>query len=45
VHRKDGEWIHIRQVIEPLSAHPASGKDGRWFSTLQDVTALKRAQT
>ena len=45
VHRKDGEWIHIRQVIEPLSAHPASGKDGRWFSALQDVTALKRAQT
>jgi len=44
LHRKHGEWIHIRQVIEPLSDHPASGKDSRWFSILQDVTALKQAQ-
>ncbi len=43
LHRKHGEWIHIRQVIEPLAEVPASAKDGRWFSTLQDVTGLKRA--
>jgi len=40
VHRKDGEWIRLRHLIEPL--RPESGKGGRWFSTLQDVTERKR---
>ncbi len=36
--RGDGEWRHVRQVIEPLDA-PASGQRSmRWFSTLQDIS-------
>jgi len=41
--RGDGEWIHVRQFIEPL---PGDGHADakRWFSTLQDVTEQKHAQ-
>jgi diguanylate cyclase (GGDEF)-like protein/PAS domain S-box-containing protein len=35
-----GTWIHVRQGIEPMGEH----RDGRWFSTLQDVTEQKLAQ-
>lgn len=35
-----GSWIHVRQGIEPMGEH----RDGRWFSTLQDVTEQKVAQ-
>ena len=40
--RGDGEWIHLRQAIEPIP--DSTGPDGkkRWFSTLQDVTEHKR---
>jgi PAS domain S-box-containing protein len=41
LHRKDGEWLQLRQQIEPL--RPDSGKGGKWFSTVQDITAHKRA--
>jgi diguanylate cyclase (GGDEF)-like protein/PAS domain S-box-containing protein len=41
--RGDGEWIHVRQVVEPLSiGHAPHGE--RWFNTLQDVTEQKRAE-
>ena len=35
-----GEWIYVRQAIEPIGER----RDGRWFSTLQDVTEQKYAQ-
>src|SRR6185503_14290160 len=40
--RADGEWIHVRQAIEPIP--DSIGPDGptRWFCTLQDVTEHKR---
>jgi diguanylate cyclase (GGDEF)-like protein len=41
--RGDGEWIHVRQVVEPLFIGRAL-HDERWFNTLQDVTELKRAE-
>jgi diguanylate cyclase (GGDEF)-like protein/PAS domain S-box-containing protein len=42
--RGNGEWIHLRHVMEPLQSdlHGASGM--RWFSTLQDITQEKRAE-
>jgi PAS domain S-box-containing protein len=43
LHRMDGGWIRLRQQIEPLSVQLASGKSGKWFSTVQDVTEHKRA--
>jgi diguanylate cyclase (GGDEF)-like protein len=43
--RIDGEWIHIQQVIEPLSPGREPGSAARWFNTLQDVTGQKRAET
>jgi diguanylate cyclase (GGDEF)-like protein len=39
--RGDGNWIHLRQVIEPLAAQTASSGNTEWFSTLQDVTDQK----
>src|SRR5436853_2209310 len=41
--RPDGAWMHMRQVIEPLPAITAEPE--RWFSTLQDVTEKKEAET
>ncbi len=40
--RTPGEWVHIRQVMEPLEPEDAKTRK-RWFSTLQDITAAKRA--
>ncbi len=42
--RADGEWIHVRQVIEPIPG--SAGVDGkmRWFCTLQDVSEHKRIE-
>jgi diguanylate cyclase (GGDEF)-like protein len=42
--RDDGEWIHIRQVIEPLSSRAEDSASSRWFSTLQDVSEQKLAE-
>jgi PAS domain S-box-containing protein len=42
--RADGEWIHLRQAVEPIP--DSAGADGkkRWFSTLQDVTEQIRIE-
>ncbi|TMH97510.1 MAG: EAL domain-containing protein, partial [Betaproteobacteria bacterium] len=42
--REGAEWIHVRQVIEPLGGQPDAGSTERWFSTLQDITEQKRAE-
>jgi len=42
--RADGTWSRVRQVIEPLQSQTDSEAETRWFSTLQDVTAQKRAE-
>ena len=39
--RPDGRSMHVRQVFEPFEQ---GAGDGRWFSTLQDVTAFAEAQ-
>src|SRR4029079_16206178 len=36
---------YIQQVIEPLSPGREAAGGARWFNTLQDVTAQKRAET
>jgi len=43
--RPDGAWMHIRQVIEPLQEESAAAGPARWFSTLQDVTEERKAET
>ena len=42
--RSDGEYLHLRQVMEPLEESMGRGEQGRWFNTIQDVTTEKRAQ-
>ena len=42
--RSDGEYLHLRQVMEPLEEAMGRGEQGRWFNTIQDVTAEKRAE-
>ena len=42
--RKDGTWVHVRQVMEPIPGKPDAQGRRRWFNTLQDVTELVRAQ-
>jgi PAS domain S-box-containing protein len=41
--RPDGGLVHLRQVIEPLVGADGT-MQGRWFSTVQDVTAQKEAE-
>src|SRR6266850_4250435 len=43
--RPDGAWMHILQVIEPMPGQSVAAGSERWFSTLQDVTEAKEAQT
>src|SRR6267378_4005006 len=43
--RPDGAWMHIRQVIEPMPGQSDAAEPERWFSTLQDVTEAKEAET
>lgn len=40
----DGVWVHMRQVIEPLSGTADADGKMRWFCTLQDVTSQKAAE-
>src|SRR5258708_5167287 len=40
----DGNWIHVRQVIEPLDAQTPHAGITEWFSTFQDTTEQKRAE-
>jgi PAS domain S-box-containing protein len=42
LHRADGEWINVRQTMEPIKAGATSGS--RWFNTLQDVTAQRQTE-
>jgi PAS domain S-box-containing protein len=39
-----GDWLHVRQVIEPLPGRPDADGKMRWFCTLQDVTDQKQAE-
>jgi PAS domain S-box-containing protein len=41
--RADGDTIHVREVIEPVHDR-ADPTRGRWFCTLQDVSAQKHAE-
>jgi len=42
--RADGEWIQVRQTMEPLKAEGEATSDPRWFNTLQDVTVERRTE-
>src|SRR5258706_290097 len=42
--RSDGEWVHLRQVMEPLHSQPDPDGRLRWFSTIQEVTEQKQAE-
>jgi PAS domain S-box-containing protein len=42
--RRNGEWVHVRHVMEPMQSHPHGPSSMRWFSTLQDITEQKRAE-
>jgi PAS domain S-box-containing protein len=42
--RADGEWIHLRQTMEPLKDEGDASAGSRWFNTLQDVTAQRRIE-
>jgi PAS domain S-box-containing protein len=42
--RNDGGFIHVRQVMEPIPGQADDQGRKRWFNTLQDVTAQKRAE-
>jgi PAS domain S-box-containing protein len=42
--RADGDWIHVRQAIEPIPDSIGPEGPTRWFCTLQDVTEHKRAE-
>jgi diguanylate cyclase len=37
-------WIFVRQVMEPIKGEPDDRGRLRWFNTLQDITAQKRAE-
>jgi PAS domain S-box-containing protein/diguanylate cyclase (GGDEF)-like protein len=41
--RASGQWINIREVIEPLDAEHEASAGQRWLSTLQDVSGAKQA--
>jgi len=38
-----GEWLHIREIMEPLDPEHNGGSGQRWLSTLQDVSAARHA--
>jgi two-component system, cell cycle sensor histidine kinase and response regulator CckA len=44
VRRADGQWIHIRQTMEPLKAEGDAAAGPRWFNTLQDVTLERQIE-
>ena len=44
VRRADGEWIHVRQTMEPLEDEGDASAGSRWFNTLQDVTTERRTE-
>jgi PAS domain S-box-containing protein/diguanylate cyclase (GGDEF)-like protein len=38
-----GQWIHIREVMEPLNPELNGSGGRRWLNTLQDISAAKQA--
>src|SRR4051812_15264212 len=42
--RNDGRWVHVRQVMEPITANATSTGHLRWFNTLQDISEHVSAQ-
>jgi diguanylate cyclase (GGDEF)-like protein/PAS domain S-box-containing protein len=42
--RIDGEWMHVRQTMEPLEDEGDASAGSRWFNTLQDVTTERRTE-
>ncbi len=42
--RRDGAWIHLRQVMEPIPGQADPYGRTRWFNTIQDITASKQAE-
>jgi diguanylate cyclase (GGDEF)-like protein/PAS domain S-box-containing protein len=42
--RSDGNWIHVRQMMEPIAGSVDAQGHSRWFNTLQDITAIKAAE-
>ncbi len=42
--QREGQWVHVRQVMEPLEEQVAATAGIRWFNTLQDVTDQKQAE-
>jgi diguanylate cyclase (GGDEF)-like protein/PAS domain S-box-containing protein len=44
VRKADGEWIHVRQCMEPLEDEGDVSVRPRWFNTLQDVTAERTTE-
>ena len=45
LHRADETWIQVRQAVEPILGYADAEGRMRWFSTMQDVTEQKRAET
>ena len=39
----DGRWVHVQQIMEPLTGTQDATGRTRWFGTLLDVTAQKQA--
>jgi diguanylate cyclase (GGDEF)-like protein len=42
--RRDGAWIYLRKVMEPIPGRPDAHGRTRWFNTIQDVSAPKQAE-
>ena len=42
--RADGEWIRVRQAMEPLTGENDATSGPQWFNTLQDVTEQRRGE-
>ena len=42
--RRDGSWVYVRQVMEPIAGAADPQGRLRWFNTLQDITAQKLAE-
>ncbi len=42
--QRDGDWIYLKGVIEPIKGDHEVEGGTRWFSTLQDVTSQRQAE-
>ena len=41
---REGDWVHLRQVAEPIEGSRTADGRCRWFSTIQDVTEQKHIE-